>query len=68
MATHFSIPAWRIPGTEELGRRQSTGSQSQTRMSTHRHNSILEGLCTDHYLFVLEFSFRDVAIKPSSPT
>jgi len=25
MATHSSIFAWRIPGTEEPGRRQSTG-------------------------------------------
>ena len=24
-------------------------TKSQTRTSTHRHNSILEGLCTDHY-------------------
>ena len=27
MATHSSIRAWRIPGTEEPGRLQSTGSQ-----------------------------------------
>ena len=27
MATHSSIPAWRIPWTEELGRLQSMGSQ-----------------------------------------
>ena len=27
MATHSSIPAWRIPWTEEPGRLQSTGSQ-----------------------------------------
>ena len=27
MATHFSIPAWRIPWTEEPGRLQSIGSQ-----------------------------------------
>ena len=26
MATHFSIPAWRIPWTEEPGRLQSMGS------------------------------------------
>ena len=25
-AAHFSVPAWRIPGTEGLGRRQSIGS------------------------------------------
>ena len=27
MATHFSILAWKIPCTEELGRLQSMGSQ-----------------------------------------
>ena len=27
MATHSSIPAWKIPRTEEPGGRQSTGSQ-----------------------------------------
>ena len=27
MATHSSIPAWRIPGTEELGRLQSMMSK-----------------------------------------
>ena len=30
MATHSSILAWRIPWTEELGRLQSIGLQSQT--------------------------------------
>ena len=42
MATHSSILAWRIPWTEELGRLQSTGSQSlgregplQKGMATH---------------------------------
>jgi len=38
MATHSSILAWEIPWTEEPGRLQSTGSQSQTRLkrlSTH---------------------------------
>jgi len=30
MATHSTILAWRIPWTEETGRPQSMGSQSQT--------------------------------------
>ena len=30
MATHSSIPAWEIPGTEEPGGLQSTGSRGQT--------------------------------------
>ena len=33
MATHPSIPAWRIPGTEEPGGLQSKGWQSRTRLS-----------------------------------
>ena len=38
MATHSSILAWRIPGTEEPGRLQSMGTQSRTclkRQSSH---------------------------------
>ena len=34
MATHSSILAWRIPGTEEPGGLQSTGLQSRARLST----------------------------------
>ena len=33
MATHSSILGWRIPWTEEPGRLQTMGSQSQTRLS-----------------------------------
>ena len=32
-ATHSSILAWEISWTEELGRLQSMGSQSQTQLS-----------------------------------
>ena len=32
MATHSSILAWRIPGTEELGGLQSRGPQSRTQL------------------------------------
>ena len=35
MATHSSILAWRIPETGELGRLQSIGLQSQTRLKQH---------------------------------
>ena len=31
MATHSSIPTWRIPWTEVLGRLQSMGSQESDR-------------------------------------
>ena len=33
MATHSSIPAWKIPWTEEPGGLQSIGSQSHTHLS-----------------------------------
>ena len=33
MATHSSIPAWRIPWTEEPGGLWSMGLQSRTRLS-----------------------------------
>ena len=33
MATHSSILVWRIPWSEEPGRLQSMGLQSQTRLS-----------------------------------
>ena len=32
MATHSSVLAWRIPGTEEPGGLPSMGSQSRTRL------------------------------------
>ena len=48
MATHSSVPAWRIPRTEEPGGLRFTGSQSQTalkRLSTlHTHLSPLRKL------------------------
>ena len=36
MATHSSILGWRSPWTEELGRLQSMGSQSQTQLNDFR--------------------------------
>ena len=33
MATGYSLPAWKIPWTAELGRLQSMRSQSPTRLS-----------------------------------
>ena len=37
MAAHMSILAWKIPWTEESGRLQPLGLQSQTRLSTRTH-------------------------------
>ena len=39
MATHSSVLAWRIPWTEEPGGLQSTGLQSQTRLSDFHFTS-----------------------------
>ena len=36
MATHCSVLAWEIPGTEEPGWAAAMGSQSLTRLSLHR--------------------------------
>ena len=43
MATHSSIPGWKIPRTEEPGGSQSMGSQSQTRLRTHAYAWKLPG-------------------------
>ena len=40
MVTHSSIPAWRIPWTEEPGELQSTESESDMTEHTHTYNTI----------------------------
>jgi len=37
MATHASIPAWKIPWIEKPGRIQSMGPQSQTQLTEYAH-------------------------------
>ena len=44
MATHSSILAWRIPWMEEPAGLQSTGSQSQTRLSEWLDLTYVTGL------------------------
>ena len=39
MATHSSILAWRIPGTEEPDGPQSTGSDRAERLYMHTHTN-----------------------------
>ena len=43
MATHSSVLAWRIPGTEEPGGLPSMGSQSQTRLKRLSSRGTLTG-------------------------
>ena len=48
MATHSSIPAWRIPGTEKLGRLQSVGLQRVRPKGNNKHHNF-----SDHFLYGL---------------
>ena len=58
MATHSSIPAWRIPWAEEPGGLQSTGSQSQTRLKgLSKHTGCLLRVADASSIFT-----RDLAI------
>ena len=61
MATHSSILVWRVPWTEEAGRLQPVGSQSQTRLSDFTFTqstrmglgllcSLIYPECSDHCL------------------
>ena len=61
MAAHSSVLAWRIPWTEEPGGLQSTGSQSQTRLSGyHSHFQDLFLFCLLQNL--LEAKPRDLLL------
>ena len=55
MATHSSIPAWRITMAEETGGLQSIGSQTE-QLSTHI-SIFLIVLCLVLYFFLLPFFF-----------
>ena len=51
MATHSSVPAWRIPGMGEPGRLQSMGSLSRTGLSDFTstvHFHVLEKAMATH--------------------
>ena len=57
MTTHSSILAWRIPWTEEPGRLQSMGSQSQHDWATNTHTHTHTHILTIHsYLSSVQFS------------
>jgi len=54
MATHSSVLAWRIPGTEEPGRRPSVGSHRV------RHDwSDLAAAAADIYYSLFPLAFKD---------
>ena len=53
MTTHSRILAWEIPWTEEPGRLQSTGSQSQTRPSHEtQHRFVIAFLPRSKHLLI----------------
>ena len=56
MATHSSIPAWRIPWPEEPDGLQSTGSQKTEQLSTHTGRYTHTHICTCKWWNLCEFS------------
>ena len=55
-ATHSSILAWKIPWTEEPGRLQSMGSQSQTSLSDfHVTGCMIQGELLNHSEFHVHY-------------
>ena len=57
MATHSSILAWKTPWTEEPGRLQSVGSQSQTQLRGEHF----------HFHFFPYCVMQEGALHPASP-
>ena len=57
IATHFSIPAWRIPWTEEPVGLQSMGLQSQTQLSHKAQHS------TPQSYYTAEFEYNSKVSK-----
>ena len=60
MATHSSIPAWRVPWTEEPGELQPMGLQSQTT----EHNSKQLGKAACAALCLLSGSVVSDSLRP----
>ena len=56
-ATHFTVLALRIPGTEEPGRLQSMGSQSQTQLRLS--HVLLLSSSLETALFALELGINN---------
>ena len=67
MATHSSIPTWRIPWTEELGRLQSMGSQKRQtllkQLSTHA--LVCRNIPFVYFCFYFQYSGRWVIEDPA---
>ena len=57
MATHCSVLAWRIPGTEEPGRLPSWVAQSRTRLKRLSSGSIDDSLFVTLKSFWMDLKF-----------
>ena len=66
MATWSSIPAWKIPWTEEPGGLQSMGSQSQTQLSEHRSTVYSASQLQRSWLFSTDISQTPISVAFSS--
>ena len=58
MATHSSVLAWRIPGTEEPSGLPSMGSQSRTRLKRCTSSLLLTSIrfADDSWIFVIRLN------------
>ena len=69
MATHSSILAWRIPGTEEPGGLQSTGSQrvghDWATTHTHTHTHTHSYACVQCHFFYMVYHELSISITSS---
>ena len=70
MVARSSIPAWKIPWTEEPGRLQSMGSQSRTRLRDVTEFTVfnfVENLKTHTHTISSHYYFIKEGIFSSSP-
>ena len=63
MAPHSSTLAWKIPWTEEPGRLQSTGLQSQTQLSDFTFYGLMDAKFTALIISQYVLSYYDVNLK-----
>ena len=63
IATHPSIPAWKILWTEEPGRPQFTGSQSWTQLSVHTRAHTHVHTHTVCICYFIHFFFQHIFIE-----
>ena len=64
MATHYSIPVWEIPWTEERGGLQSMGLQkSQTQLSTKHQSYVYNDVASLFSILIWLLAVIDMLLK-----